>query len=91
MRGEFIQHKFSLVSSKRELSVSELAILLFSDECLARFSNDKFFKKIIFSRIERHIGISFSPLLNAYGYQYIYTSKGKPMLIAFKEKPMYCV
>ncbi len=36
-------NKFSLVLSKRELSVSGLAILLFRDECLAHFSNDKFF------------------------------------------------
>ncbi|WP_158019901.1 TauD/TfdA family dioxygenase [Photorhabdus sp. RM157S] len=41
-----------------------MAILLFRDECLARFSDNKFFQKIIFSRIESNIGISFSPLLN---------------------------
>ncbi|MFD0706161.1 TauD/TfdA family dioxygenase [Photorhabdus akhurstii] len=38
--------------------------LLFNDECLSRFSNDKFFQKRIFSRIEDRVGISFSPLLN---------------------------
>ncbi|WP_445496950.1 TauD/TfdA family dioxygenase [Photorhabdus sp. SF281] len=42
----------------------EKSSLLFNDECIVRFSNDKFFQKRIFSRIEDNIGISFSPLLN---------------------------